>query len=217
MTLQYLPVDLEDGTRAGRSRGARAGTPHNWLYPESCRHAIGEPVEYQPASWLPDVQQAWWYQISSFAYCIVGTATFVRPEPLLACAPHFPFCTMGFGIVVNGILSYMGDVYTWGVWSRWKAADIILATTNTLLQFLLVAMGICGYAAFPPEAPALLALSLAIALFCKARGTAAVARGDCARFLLYHSLWHYTLPLGAGISSQLLLEMPRLHGSEVPR
>lgn len=206
LPLRYLPVDLEYGSRRENYEGPG---PCAWLScSDVCSGQIGEPVEYQPAEWLPEVQKAWWYQISSFAYCVVGTAVFIRPEPTLACIPFFPVRTVGVLVFINGWLSYMGDYHTWGVWSRWKAADIVLATTNTLLQMGIVAMAMLGYAEFPPEAPTTLGVSLVIALCCKRRGSAAVARRDCAGFLRWHALWHYTLPLGAFIASQYLLQMP---------
>eukprot|EP00966_Prymnesium_polylepis_P122553 2833209-Prymnesium_polylepis.1 len=115
---------------------------------------------------------------------------------------------MGVGIFVNGLLSYMGDVATWGYTSRWKTADVVLATTNTVLQGIIVVMAFAGAAHFPPASPALLGFSLAVALFCKQRGSAARARGDCDGYLWWHTAWHLTLPLGAAIASQVLLEAP---------
>jgi hypothetical protein len=46
-----------------------------------------------------------------------------------------------------------------------------------------------------------------VALFCKQRSSAALARSDCESFLKWHSLWHYILPLGA-VLGQLLLHQP---------
>ena len=204
--MRYLPVVDEDS-----SLGEEGGF-HSDATPCACLSAegVGEPVHYQPAEWRPAVQQAWWYRLSSFSYCVVGLLTALRPQPLVTCAPFFPFRAMGIGIFINGLLSYMGDVATWGYWSRWKAADIFLATTNTVLQGVIVVMALLGFAQFPPLSPAVLGVSLVVALVCKQRGGAAVARLDCYSFLRWHTAWHLTLPLGAAIASQLLIEPPRL-------
>ena len=115
---------------------------------------------------------------------------------------------MGVSIFLNGGLSYMGDVATWGRWSWWKAADVLFAVSNTLLQMVIVALAALGLATFPPASPLTLGVSVAIALACKSRAQAARQRGDCLGFLRWHSAWHYSLPLGAGIASQLLIVAP---------
>ena len=58
---------------------------------------------------------------------------------------------MGAAIVLNGLLSYMGDTHTWGRPSCWKTADILLATTNTALQFVLVLLHVLGPMSFPRD------------------------------------------------------------------
>lgn len=168
----------------------------------------GKRAEHQPVEWHDAVQRAWWYRLSSFSYCVVGAATVARPEPLIACAPFFPFRVMGAAVFVNGLLSFMGDVVTWGYESHWKTADVLLATTNSALQAIIVLMSLAGFAHFPPASPALLGVSLVVALFCKHRGTEARERGECDSYLWWHTAWHLTLPLGALIASQILLETP---------
>ena len=162
--MQYIPL---------RSRAAdEASFADEEARPAACCSAQGtrRPAEHQPIAWHDAVQRAWWYRLSSFSYCVVGLATVVRPEPLLACAPFFPFRAMGVAIFINGLLSYMGDVWTWGYESPWKMADVLLATTNSVLQGVIVLMSAAGFAHFPPASPALLGVSLAVALFCKHRG-----------------------------------------------
>lgn len=66
-----------------------------------------------------------------------------------------------------------------------------------------------GVASFPPEAPTVLGISLLVALLCKQRAAAARARGDCHGYLRWHTAWHLTLPIGAGVASQVLLDMPK--------
>ena len=82
---------------------------------------------------------------------------------------------------------------------------MILATINTLVQVAIVVLGATGVASFPLAAAGTLAVSIVIALGCKFRAGRARKRGDCDAFLFWHSAWHYTLPLGAAVGSQLLL------------
>jgi len=189
---QYLPIS-SPSTRPDEPEAA------GWS------HAL---CDYQPIEWRLAISRAWWYRYSSFSYCVVGALTAARPQPLWACAPFFPFRTMGLCIFANGILSYMGDVATWGYNSRWKTADVAMAVTNTLLQGLIVLMSVVGIADFPALPTAVLAVSLVVAIFCKKKGEEARNRLDCDGYLRWHTAWHLTLPIGAGIASQVLLDMP---------
>ena len=155
------------------------------------------------ARWRPRVEEAWWYQLSSFAYCVAGGVTLLHPEPL---ERHmvFPWRCMGLSVFMNGFASYMADVETWGRPSAWRLFDRVLATTNVLLQCAVVASALLGDASFPPESPAVLGGSVLVALACKQRAVAAFRRGDCDAYLRWHAAWHYTLPAGA-VAAQCFL------------
>ena len=78
------------------------------------------PDERQgPPEWAETIfGSAWWYRWSSFSYCGAGAMLLLRPEPMYRhaqpCCAAFPFRAMGVAIVLNGLLSYMGDTHTWG-------------------------------------------------------------------------------------------------------
>lgn len=154
--------------------------------------------------WQDRVYQHQWYCASPFAYCVAGGLLLLRPEPLERGLPLFPWRCTGLGIVLNGFLSYMADVETWGRPSAWKMADRVLAVTNTLLQVCVVALSCLGYSHFPIESPSCLGIGVLLALVCKQRSSAAMSRADCDAYLMWHSLWHYILPSGA-ILGQLVL------------
>lgn len=200
--VRYLPIPLHFGL-ADEASAAEEGRPTTFYGSERALQAC----ESQPLEWQEAVNQAWWYRFSSFSYCAIGALTVLRPEPLWACAPFFPFRTMGVGIFINGILSYMGDVVTWGYESWWKTADVCLAVFNTILQAVIVFMAFEDIAHFPPVPPIVHGVSLIVALTCKRLGGLARARGDCHGFLRWHTAWHLTLPIGAGIA-QLMIDFP---------
>ena len=146
--------------------------------------------------WQSRVDEAWWYQVSSFAYCAAGSVTLLRPEPL---ERHmaFPWRVMGVAVFANGFASYMADVETWGRPSPWKGIDRLLATTNSLIQVAIVVLAFCTDATFPWQSPAILGTGVLTGLACKRRAATALRDGDCDAYLRWHAAWHYTLPLGA--------------------
>lgn len=189
---QYLPL----------SQASTAEPSPNVL--DRALKALGfAPESDEPPEWRADVSDAPVYMASCFAYCAAGGLLLLHPEPL---ERHmaFPWRLMGLMVFANGFFSYMADVETWGRTSRWKAADRLLATTNTLLQIAIVASACMGHASFPVESVALLFTGVATGLVCKHRASASMRRGDCESFLRWHAAWHYTLPLGA-ILGQLVL------------
>lgn len=137
--MRYVPLPLtQDGTlplplTAERATLAQDGTI------STCFGTRVAPSDPEPLEWSEKIfGSAWWYRWSSFTYCGVGAMLVLRPEPMYRhaqpCCAAFPFRSMGFAIFVNGLLSYMGDTYTWGRASCWKTADVCFAVTNTVLQ-----------------------------------------------------------------------------------
>merc|ERR1712032_520589 len=159
-----------------------------------------------PAEWRSRIDRTWWYRVSSFTYCVAGGFTAVRPEPLYYYArsgcPWFPFRTMGVGIALNGLISYMSDVVMWGKQSWWKHADVMLATINTVVQVLIMLLQICGVVSFPTVPATLHAISICVAIYCKRRAVQATTKLDCDGCLKWHAAWHYSLPAGA-LAAQL--------------
>ena len=174
----------------------------------------------EPEEWQDAIDDAWWYRVSSFCYCYPGLLLLLRPEPLYRAAlPRcgwFPFRLMGASVALNGPLSYMGDVVTWGRPSRWKTADRVLATTNTLVTSSLIPFGALGLMHFPLASVVVLAVGIVAALLCKRRATLAIsAATNCREYLIFHSLWHLILPAAATIA-QLLLEWNFAQDSSEP-
>ena len=163
----------------------------------------------EPSEWREQMEATWWYWVSPFAYCLAGGLLALRPEPLERGLPLFPWRCTALSVVSNGFLSYMADVESFGCRgpNRWKAVDRVFATTNTLLMCVVVLLSVRGHSHFAPRSVTCLGSGVVAGLFCKLRGSAALVRSDRDAYLLWHSLWHYTLPLGA-ILGQLVIHQP---------
>ncbi len=170
------------------------------------RSALHGPAA--PRDWRQQVDDAWWYRVSCFSYCVAGSLAAVRPEPLARygapCCPSFPFRAMGIAITLNGFASYMGDVVTLAQESYWKHIDVLLATINSVVQICIATLSLAGEMSFPAQAGWTLSASIIVALYCKRRSVLATRDRDCDAYLRWHAAWHYTLPAGA-IAAQLML------------
>ena len=171
--------------------------------PRGCCGLYAQDSALHP-EWREPMLQHRPYVASPFAYCLAGGLLALRPEPLERGLPLFPWRVTALSIVLNGFLSFMADVETWGRPSAWRVADRVFATTNTVLMATVVLLGMLGHTHFATESVACLGSGVAVGLVCKQRASAAMARADCDGFLLWHSLWHYTLPFGA-ILGQLVI------------
>lgn len=190
-------IESADEEAASSSPDANSRSSCNFLAAVLQKLGLNSSGGSDP-DWHARVQEAWWYRISCFMYCVAGGVTLLRPEPL---ERHmvFPWRVMGLSVFFNGFASYMADVETWGRPSVWKAIDLVFATSNSLMQIGIVATAAFGGATFPWPSPAFLGAGVAIALVCKQRAAAAMRDGNCDAFLRWHAAWHYTLPAGAVI------------------
>ena len=196
--------------------------------------------------WRKAVHGTWWYRVSSLTYCVAGSPVVFKPEIIsrygrhACCRAAWPFRLMGLCIVANGLVSYMGDVVTWGRPSVWKSIDVAMATTNTLIQLAIVGAQCAGWLRMPVLPCFVLAIGIVAALVCKRyaaaddparmrtckRGCApharrlavlAVARDDCAAFLRWHAGWHLCLPYGARLHARRPPTLPPAGSRAPPR
>ena len=165
--------------------------------------SMGFGIDQRTACPLPSGALGWWYRASCFAYCVAGALLLARTEPVRRHMPVFPWEAIGASVMVQGVLSYMGDVATWEEESVWKRADVFLASVNTCLQAVIIALSMAGYSTFPLSAMATLTAGLVLSLFARVQARQAVRRGDMRDFFVWHGWWHVLLPSGA-IAAQLL-------------
>ena len=147
--------------------------------------------------------------LTSRSSLVSGSLAAVRPEPLarhaVPCCADFPFRCMGVAITLNGFASFAADVIHIGhPQTIWKPIDVVLATGNTIVQMLIATLQLLGLTSFPPLAGSVFAASVCAALYCKRRSARAVAEQDCEGAILWHAMWHYSLPGGA-LLAQLLI------------
>ena len=100
----------------------------------------------------------------------------------------------------------MADVVTWGEESAWKVADIVIASTNTILQATIVILSLAGYSTFSLPPVAALGTGLTFALISKKMANFSAHQKDCRGFILWHTWWHLWLPAGAIVGQLLLYE-----------
>ncbi len=78
-----------------------------------------------------------------------------------------PFRLLGLCIIANRPVPYMGDVVTWGRPSVWKSIDVVMATTNTLIQLAIVGAQCAGWLRMPTLPCIVHAVGIVAALICK--------------------------------------------------
>jgi len=110
----------------------------------------------------------------------------------------FPWEFMIGFLILQGFFSYMNDVATWSMMeSEWKLIDVIVASTLTTLQAVLILCTQCGLLHFPQEITTSYGILLPVALFMKSRSSKALWEGrDAQAYLFWHTLWHISLPYG---------------------
>ena len=172
----------------------------------SCTGGLLAGVPEDP-SWKVCIDASWAYQVSCFMYCLAGGLLLLRPEPLERRLQVYPWRFVGLSVYFNGFCSYMADAVTWGQpQSIWKKIDVAFASTNTLLQIVIVILCLMGMASFPPAPVACLGVGIFSGLFFKQRGAEAQREHDCTAYLRWHTLWHLSIPLGALLGQLVLYE-----------
>jgi hypothetical protein len=75
------------------------------------------------------------YRLSSWGFTLVGVLILMFRAAMSRCDSGFWWRTVGSGLSLQGGMSYMADVYTWGrrdlLAQIWKWGDLLLACTLT--------------------------------------------------------------------------------------
>ena len=161
-----------------------------------------EPLEWRPTIYSSRLD-AIFYRASPFLYSIIGLLLLVPSHnvALQHCDQGFYWSAFGLGLILQGFVSYMGDVATWGRQSRWKQFDLILAPSLTFIAVPTLALrGVLGVCRFPSGALPLWVTAGAVSIACKAQSAKCLSRpsrspvADAADYMFWHGLWH-CLPL----------------------
>lgn len=115
---------------------------------------------------------------------------------------------MGAALLVQGFLSYMNDVHTWGQQgSLWKVADVVCASSLTATQLGIVAAYLGGLMHFPPYVGRSYGALVVGGLCLKVKSSLALKTPrECHVFLVWHTAWHLValLPVVACIATGTL-------------
>ena len=162
-------------------------------------------------AWRPAIKRAWLYRASCFTYSITGLSTILIAPTLTVfsgpCCTWFPWWLLGLSVALNGLVSWMADVHTWGCPREhpWKQFDVVMASINTVLQLVVLALQLLGPMSLPPELAVVFTAGLGTSLLCKWHSAACLNNGDCEGFLFWHTGWHIFHPAGCVFSQWLLV------------
>ena len=99
-----------------------------------------------PLEWRRDALQSRWYTHSCASYSLAGLLLLWmclsgRGDSLPSLWSSLSqrgsieaYTVLSLLLVLNGILSYMADVHTFGRKSVWKDADVVCSTVNLVVQ-----------------------------------------------------------------------------------
>jgi hypothetical protein len=135
------------------------------------------------------------YCCSSFFYSLVGLSIIIYHKQLQYYDKTFWWILFGFVLFIQGFLSYMGDIYMWGIESNWKTLDIYSASFLTFISGpVIIYRGFMGYSSYPYYIVIIWFIFVLWAIYCKYMSTRVLKLNMCCDYLFWHGLWH-CLPL----------------------
>jgi len=155
------------------------------------------PKSSVPGHWRKQVFQVPYYAPSCFSFSMLGVLVgFYREELTTKLPCLLPWTWMAALLILQGVASFMADVYSLAKSSWWHLVDALQASflvgiyTEVMifglshgslrgsLQLLCAAAGYLG----------------AFVAFMRSRGSRKGADASAARYAFWHSLWHFIFP-----------------------
>lgn len=138
------------------------------------------------------------YRLSSWGFSLVGVLILTFANAMIRCDPGLWWRTIGVLLCVQGWLSYMADVYTWGRRDRlsrlWKSLDVYSAACLTSVTGPVVCCRmLLGYFLLEWDLVSAWSVGVMLALFSKIMGAREARKlkdASCERLLLWHTGWH---------------------------
>lgn len=152
---------------------------------------------YQKKEWRPMLSSEHSYRLSCFAPLFMAFGVSLRLNVLFITCPWFPWNLFVLTLMLQALVTYKGDVSTFGRASWWKVGDVWLALVHSLCFGALVIFPLVGWSTWSRLASVPLALSLPLALWYKWQATEALKRDDPASFFPLHAGWHWLLLMGS--------------------
>ena len=141
------------------------------------------------------------YVLSSFTYFISAIAIIIKYNKLKKLLPYFPLKLFILSVFINGITSYLSDVKFLNSNSIWNKIDKILSSCNTLLCIIIIIIVLNGKNI--PVIPVII-FTIMIILGLIFKILSAKSINNCKNYILWHTLWHISIPLGTIIALYLL-------------
>ena len=142
-----------------------------------------------PAHWHAEAANNIFYRVSPFFFLALLTQLARSPAyrlEHLECLLH----------PVVAVFSYASDVHTLGRYSRWHAADRLLAYGFSAWVVGKVFLLSLFAGAYTPGQRATTAVTLTAGIWQISASWRAVRRRSCVDFLRRHALWHCCFPIG---------------------
>lgn len=157
------------------------------------------------------------YRISGFGYSLAGATIIYQCEKLRAYDEGFLWSVLGACLVLQGPVSYMSDVWSWGrhdMWSTiWTRLDPLMASTLFVICTAVIGYrAALGLFAVPISTISIWNAGSVIALVSKAMAArcsrrfvpecdepgcvSPISAAQCEEILAWHTMWH-SLPVVA--------------------
>ena len=182
--------------------------------------AIVTPKSNVPKSWGPSLHQgvrdgdplSILYTLSPALFAMAGLYQLLYLDELTArVSASWPWILESWILFVQAGLCYASDVHTLGETSVYHMLDRMHAPLLTGWNFLRLMCFVTGHFATVPSFAAMCvqALAHALAFIVFRRAFAARRANDYRGYLTWHSVWHFSLPIGAAcLTHSMLGEMP---------
>ena len=140
------------------------------------------------------------YEVSCLAPFFMAFFVAVKYHHLAALCAWFPWHWFVFGLLLQGVATYQGDVATFGTPSWWKVCDVWLALLNSLCFASFALFPFIGWSSWSYSTSVALLISLALALWYKHKATKALIEKKPEVFFSLHALWHWLLLFGSVVA-----------------
>jgi hypothetical protein len=152
------------------------------------------------------------YRMSSWGFSGVGALILTFTKAMSKCDSGMWWRTVGSGLCLQGILSYMADVYTWGRRDRfarvWKNLDALFAAVMTSFCGPVVCYRmLLGLFVLDADLLTMWNICVVLALASKVMGARAARKNNisCEHLLLWHCGWHGLPWMGMVLVTSIVL------------
>ena len=159
---------------------------------------------YQNKKWKDMLNHEYSYCLSCLSPLFMAFGVFLRINTLVATCSWFPWYLFVLTLTTQALVTYKGDVTTFGYASWWKMCDVWFALLHSICFAAFVVFPIIGLSTWSSLVSIPLSISLPLGLWYKSRATEALKMKQPEIFFPLHARWHWILLFGS-LSSLYLL------------